>query len=184
VRQTARWWWWWWYEGVSKIFRTDAVKIINLTTKRVWNLPTSTQLRATWHIDSLDMVDLPFYRCFALPQLLCRWRHQSWIFWIHLVWRSLLVPWWRCSNQCLESVSSQNISCSTQFLLWQVGRRLPHQLQPRGLLHPTAGYCTYTGGSLPTKCRDDMRHFPGIRGRTKDVGGSSNAVGGISVWTA
>jgi hypothetical protein len=47
------------YEGVSKIFRTDAVKIINLTTKRVWKLPTSTQLRATWHNDSLDMVVLP-----------------------------------------------------------------------------------------------------------------------------
>jgi hypothetical protein len=41
--------------GLSKIFRTDAVKIINLTTK----LPMSTQLRATWHIDSLDMVVLP-----------------------------------------------------------------------------------------------------------------------------
>jgi serine/threonine-protein kinase RIO1 len=35
------------YEGVSKITRTDAVKIINLTIKRVWKLPTSTQLR-TW----------------------------------------------------------------------------------------------------------------------------------------
>jgi hypothetical protein len=47
------------YEGVSKIFQTDAVKIINLTTKRVWKLPASTQLRATWHTDSLDMVVLP-----------------------------------------------------------------------------------------------------------------------------
>jgi hypothetical protein len=46
-------------EGVSKIFRTDAVKIINLTTKRVWKLTTSTQLRAIWHTDSLDMVVLP-----------------------------------------------------------------------------------------------------------------------------
>jgi hypothetical protein len=27
--------------------------------KRVWKLPTSTQLRATWHTDSLDMVVLP-----------------------------------------------------------------------------------------------------------------------------
>jgi hypothetical protein len=44
---------------VSKIFRTDAVKIINITTKRVWKLPTPTQLRATWHTDSLDMVVLP-----------------------------------------------------------------------------------------------------------------------------
>jgi hypothetical protein len=47
------------YIGQSKIFRTDAVKIINLTTKRVWKLPTSTQLSATWHTDSLDMVGLP-----------------------------------------------------------------------------------------------------------------------------
>jgi hypothetical protein len=47
------------YEGVSKIFRTDTIKIINLTTKRLWKLPTSTQLRATWHTDSLDMVVLP-----------------------------------------------------------------------------------------------------------------------------
>jgi hypothetical protein len=46
------------YEGVSKIFLTDAVKIIKLTTKRVWKLPTSTQLRATWHTDSIDMVVL------------------------------------------------------------------------------------------------------------------------------
>jgi hypothetical protein len=48
------------YEGVSKIFRSDAVKIINLTTKRVLKLPTSTQLCATWHNDSLDMVVLPY----------------------------------------------------------------------------------------------------------------------------
>jgi hypothetical protein len=33
--------------------------VINLTTKRVWKLPTSTQLRATWHTDSLYMVVLP-----------------------------------------------------------------------------------------------------------------------------
>jgi hypothetical protein len=46
-------------EGVSKIFRTDTVKVINLTTKHMWKLPTSTQLRATWHADSLDMVVLP-----------------------------------------------------------------------------------------------------------------------------
>jgi hypothetical protein len=50
------------YEEVSKIFRTDAVKIINLGTKLVWKLPTSTQLRATWHTDSLDMVVLPCTR--------------------------------------------------------------------------------------------------------------------------
>jgi hypothetical protein len=47
------------YVGESKIFRTDAVKIINLTTKRVSKFPTFTQLRATWHIDSPDMVVLP-----------------------------------------------------------------------------------------------------------------------------
>jgi hypothetical protein len=47
------------YEGVSKIFRTGAAKIINLTTKRVWKLLTSTQLRATWHADSLNMIILP-----------------------------------------------------------------------------------------------------------------------------
>jgi hypothetical protein len=38
--------------GVSKIFRTEAVKIINLTTKRLLKLPTSTQLRAAWHTHS------------------------------------------------------------------------------------------------------------------------------------
>jgi hypothetical protein len=42
-----------------QISQTDAVQIINLTTKRVWKLPTSTQLRATWHTDSLDMVVVP-----------------------------------------------------------------------------------------------------------------------------
>jgi hypothetical protein len=47
------------FEGVSKIFRTDIEIFINLTTKCVWKLPTSTQLRATWHTDSLDMVILP-----------------------------------------------------------------------------------------------------------------------------
>jgi hypothetical protein len=47
------------YEGVSKIFRTDRVKCINLTTKRAWKLPTSTQLSSTWQTDSLDMVVLP-----------------------------------------------------------------------------------------------------------------------------
>jgi hypothetical protein len=47
------------YEGASKILRTDAVKIVNLTTKHVYKLPTFTQLRATWHTDSLDMVVLP-----------------------------------------------------------------------------------------------------------------------------
>jgi hypothetical protein len=31
-----------------------------MINKRVWKLPTSTQLRATWHTDSLYMVVLPF----------------------------------------------------------------------------------------------------------------------------
>jgi hypothetical protein len=47
------------YESISKIFRTDAVKSNKNKNKRVWKLPTSTQLRATWHTDSLDMVVLP-----------------------------------------------------------------------------------------------------------------------------
>jgi hypothetical protein len=41
------------------MFRNDAVQIINLTTSHMWKLPTSTQLRATWHTVSLDMVVLP-----------------------------------------------------------------------------------------------------------------------------
>jgi hypothetical protein len=47
------------YEGISKIFRTAALKMRNFNTKRVWKMPSSTQLRATWHTDSLDMVVLP-----------------------------------------------------------------------------------------------------------------------------
>jgi hypothetical protein len=69
-------------EGVSKIFWTDALKVINLTTKRVWKLPTSTQLHATWHTDSLDSSLIIYWR-FALPQQLYRWRHQFEIFWIY-----------------------------------------------------------------------------------------------------
>jgi hypothetical protein len=183
LRQTARWWWWWWwYKGVSKIFRTDAVKIINLATKRVWNLPTLTSLRASWHIDSLHMVDLPstgasrYHDC-------CIDGETSPEYFGYTSYDALCLCRDGIVAISVESVSSQNTAC-TQFLLRQVGRILPHQLQPRWLLHPTAGYCTYTGGSLPAKCRDDMRHFPGIRGRTKDLGGSSNAVGGTSVWTA
>jgi hypothetical protein len=38
--------------------RTDVVKIITLTTKRVWKLPTSIQLLATWHTDLLEIVVL------------------------------------------------------------------------------------------------------------------------------
>jgi hypothetical protein len=44
-------------EGVFKIFPTDAVKI-NLTSKRVCRMPTSNQLRATWHTDSQDLTGL------------------------------------------------------------------------------------------------------------------------------
>jgi hypothetical protein len=47
------------YESISKIFRTDAVKIIKIINKRMWKLPMSTQPRASWHTDSLDMVVLP-----------------------------------------------------------------------------------------------------------------------------
>jgi hypothetical protein len=56
------------YEDESKTFRTDAVRIINLT-RSVWKLPTSTHLRATWHTDLLDMIMLPstsasrYYNC-------------------------------------------------------------------------------------------------------------------------
>jgi hypothetical protein len=51
--------------------------------KHVWKLPASTQLRATWHW--LARHGSPtIYRWFALPQLLCRWRHQSGIFCIPL----------------------------------------------------------------------------------------------------
>jgi hypothetical protein len=48
------------YEGVSEIFRTEAVKVINPTTKRVLKLSTSSQLRANWHTDSLYILALPF----------------------------------------------------------------------------------------------------------------------------
>jgi hypothetical protein len=44
------------YEGVSEISRTGAIAKYTYPNKRVWKLPTSTQLRATWHNDSLDMV--------------------------------------------------------------------------------------------------------------------------------
>jgi hypothetical protein len=47
------------YEGASKIFQTHAIKVTNLTTKRVLKLPASIRLRATTHIDTLDMVILP-----------------------------------------------------------------------------------------------------------------------------
>jgi hypothetical protein len=71
-------------KGVSKIFRTDAIKFWNLITKLVWKLPTSTQLLATVAHWLTRHGSSTIYRCFALPQLLYRWRHQSGIFWIHL----------------------------------------------------------------------------------------------------
>jgi hypothetical protein len=43
----------------AKIFWTNAAKFVNFTTKRVWKLRASTQLRAAWHTDSLDMLVLP-----------------------------------------------------------------------------------------------------------------------------
>ena len=90
----------------------------------------------------------------------------------------------KVSNQC-KSQSPHKTSSCTQFLVRQVGRPLSHQLQPRRLLHPAAGYLTHAGGILQENCPDDMRHFPGIRGRTKDLGGSSRTVGGIQIgiWT-
>jgi hypothetical protein len=47
------------YKDISKIFRTDAVKIIKIINKRVCKMPTSTHLRATVDTDSLDMVVVP-----------------------------------------------------------------------------------------------------------------------------
>jgi hypothetical protein len=69
-------------QGCIKIFWNDTVKIINLTTKCMWKLPTSTQLRVTWHTDSLDMVVLQSTGASRYHNR-CRWRHQSGIFWIH-----------------------------------------------------------------------------------------------------
>jgi hypothetical protein len=71
------------YECVSKIFWTDAVKIINLTTKRVWK--TAQAHPATCNVAHwlIRHVSHTHYRCFALPQLLYRLRQQSGIFWIH-----------------------------------------------------------------------------------------------------
>jgi hypothetical protein len=46
------------YVFISKIFRTGAVQIIKIINKLVCKLPTSTQLRAAWRTDSLDMVVL------------------------------------------------------------------------------------------------------------------------------
>jgi hypothetical protein len=45
------------WEG-GKFQNIPDLRFINLTTKRVLKLPTSTQLRVTWNTDSLDMVVL------------------------------------------------------------------------------------------------------------------------------
>jgi hypothetical protein len=47
------------YEGVSRNSRTEEIAKYTTPNKRVWNLPTSTQLRANWHTDSLDVVVPP-----------------------------------------------------------------------------------------------------------------------------
>jgi hypothetical protein len=47
------------HEGVPRNSRTEATAKYTTPNKRMWKLPTSTQLRATWHTDSLDMVVLP-----------------------------------------------------------------------------------------------------------------------------
>jgi hypothetical protein len=47
------------YESVSRNSRTEVVAKYKTPNKLVWKLPTSTQLRATWHTDLLDMVVLP-----------------------------------------------------------------------------------------------------------------------------
>jgi hypothetical protein len=66
--------------AVSKILRTDAGKIIKLTT-----YPSGCSF--PWAMCNLAHLlirhgSTNIYRCFALPQLLYRWRHQSGIFWI------------------------------------------------------------------------------------------------------
>jgi hypothetical protein len=42
--------------GLSRNSRAEAIVKYTTPNKRVWKLPTSTQLRATWHTDSLDMI--------------------------------------------------------------------------------------------------------------------------------
>jgi hypothetical protein len=65
------------YDGVAINSRTAAIAKYTTPNKRMWKLPTSTQLRATWHTDSLDMTG------FKLPQLLYRLRHQFGMFWMY-----------------------------------------------------------------------------------------------------
>jgi hypothetical protein len=78
------------YIGQSKIFRTDAVKVINLTTKRMWKLPTSTQLSETWHTYSLDMVVLPSNGASRYHNCCIDWRHRSGTIWIAVLLLLLL----------------------------------------------------------------------------------------------
>jgi hypothetical protein len=47
------------YERVFRNSRTEAIAKYTTPNTRMWKLPTSTQLRATWHTDSLDIVVLP-----------------------------------------------------------------------------------------------------------------------------
>jgi hypothetical protein len=72
-------------EGISKIFRTDAVIIIIIINKQT-RMKTSHVHPATCNLaHRLTRHCSPtIYRCFALPQLLYRWLHQSGIFWIYL----------------------------------------------------------------------------------------------------
>jgi hypothetical protein len=68
------------YEGVSRNSRTESTAKYTTRNKRVWKIPTSTQLRETWHTDFNRHGRPTIYRCFALPQLLYKWRHHSGIF--------------------------------------------------------------------------------------------------------
>jgi hypothetical protein len=47
------------YEWVSRNSRTEAIAKYTIPNKRVWKLPTFTQLCASWHTVSLEMVALP-----------------------------------------------------------------------------------------------------------------------------
>jgi hypothetical protein len=45
--------------GLSRNSRIEAIVKYTTPNKRMWKLPTSTQLHATWHTYLLDMVVLP-----------------------------------------------------------------------------------------------------------------------------
>jgi hypothetical protein len=71
------------YQGVSRNSRTEAIAKYTTPNKRVWKTahvhPATCNL-AHW----LTRHGSPtIYRCFAVPQLLYRKRHQSEIFWIY-----------------------------------------------------------------------------------------------------